>query len=198
MRRVRELLSNDTPDMTALASHLDSLDSTSRVEEIRGLGRPHQRRLFEAAKGHKPISLNDIVSRERGVMEEVVHQGKNSLPVFSHFAKVFVRPATEARQELWGYNRTGSFIETIVGPGYFVAYPSEVDGEILVDYLRVPPERPGHWPVILPNSARLSRFVYHGTQDILRGVSKHVTIGRATKGGTPMSAWFVLCRDDGS
>ena len=47
-------------------------------------------------------------------------------------------------------------------------------------------------------SARLSRFVYYRTQDVLRGVSRHVTVGRATKGGKPMSAWFVLCRDDES
>jgi len=108
-----------------------------------------------------------------------------------------VRPNNDGR-ELWGYNRTGAFVETTVGPGYFVAYPSEVGGEVLVDYLRVPPRCPEHWPTIVPNSTRLSRFVYDGTQDILRGVSKHVTIGRATKGGKPMSAWFVLCRDDES
>ena len=69
---------------------------------------------------------------------------------------------------------------------------------MLVDYLRVPTEVPGHWPEILPNSARLSKVVYNGTQDILRGVSRHVTIGRATKAGKPMSAWFTLCRHDES
>ena len=74
----------------------------------------------------------------------------------------------------------------------------DVETERALDYLRVPPERPEHWPAILPNSARLSRFVYNGTRDILRGVSKHVTIGQAMKGGKPMSAWFVLCRDDES
>jgi hypothetical protein len=197
MERLCELLSNDAPDMPALASHLDSLDSATRIEEIQTLQRGHQRRLFEAARGHKPISLNDIVSRDRGAMREVVHRGKNSLPAFNHFAKVFVRPTDDA-QELWGYNRAGAFIETIVGPGYFVAYPSAVDGEVFVDYLRVPPDKPEHWPAVIPNSARLSRFVYNGTQDILRGVSRHVTIGRATKRGKPMSAWFVLCRDDES
>ena len=92
--------------------------------------------------------------------------------------------------------RTGGFIETIVGPGYFVAYPHSVDGEVLVDYLRLPPRRPTHWPEILPTSARLSAVVYDGTQDVLRGVSKHVTIGRAMKAGKAMSAWFTLCRDD--
>ncbi|MGB8222954.1 MAG: hypothetical protein WCF10_10205 [Polyangiales bacterium] len=194
MERLCELLSGDAPDMSMLASHLDSLDSATRIEEIRTLTRSHQRRLFEAAKGHRPISLGDIVSPEQEVMREVVHHGKNSLPAFNHFAKVFVRPTNDAG-ELWGYNRTGAFIETVVGPGYFVACRSEVKGEVLVDYLRVPPERPEHWPRVVPNSTRLSRFVYNGTQDILRGVSRHVTIGRATKGGKPMSAWFVLCRE---
>ncbi len=85
-----------------------------------------------------------------------------------------------------------------MGPGYFVAYPYENEGEVLVDYLRVPPKRPAEWPEILPNSSRLSTFVYNGTQDVLRGVSKHVTIGRAFKGGKPLSAWFVLCREDDS
>jgi hypothetical protein len=198
MGRLRELLDENTPDMAAVTSHLDSLDSTARVAGVRTLGRRQQARLFEAAKGHKPVTLNDIVSSDRGAMHEVVHHGKNSLPLFSRFAKVFARPTADSGPELWGYNRTGTFIETVVGPGYFVAYPFEVDGEVLVDYLRVPPERPEHWPAILPNSARLSRFVYNGTQDILRGVSEHVTIGRATKGGKPMSAWFVLCRDDES
>lgn len=196
MGRLRELLGNDTPDMAAVGSHLDGLESAERVGEIRTLGRKHQARLFEAARGHRPISLNDIVCSDHDVMQEVVHYGKNSLPVFNSFAKVFVRPTRDGQSELWGYNRAGAFIETVVGPGYFVAYPFEVDGEVLVDYMRVPPERPEHWPVILPNSARLSRFVYNGTQDILRGVSAHVAIGRATKGGKPMSAWFVLCRAD--
>ena len=36
--------------------------------------------------------------------------------------------------------------------------------------------------------------VYGGTQDVLRGVSEHVAVGRAFKGGKPMDNWFVLCR----
>jgi hypothetical protein len=198
MSRLRELLDVDHPDMRAIELHLDSLDSATRAEEIRTLRRVHQARLFDAAAGYKSISLDDIVPPDRGAMQDVVHHGKNSLPAFNHFAKVFVRAAHPESEELWGYNRAGGFIEKVVGPGYFVAYPHEVEGEVLVDYLRVPPERPEHWPEILPNSARLSRIVYNGTQDVLRGVSNHVTIGRATKAQKPMSAWFVLCRDDES
>ena len=181
--------------MAVIEAHLDALGPAERLTEVRSLRREEQSVLFDAARGHRPISLDDVVPRDREPMQEVVHHGKNSLPAFNHFAKVFVRPESGAL-ELWGYNRTGGFLETIVGPGYFVAYPHTVEGEVLVDYLRLPPRRPETWPNILPNSARLSIVVYNGTQDILRGVSAHVTIGRAMKGGRPMSAWFALCRDD--
>ena len=198
MGRLRELLSTEAPDMREIESYLDGLVSSERVEEIRSLGRKHQTRLFEAAQGHRALSLDDIVEPERAPMDEVVHHGKNTLPAFSRFAKVFVRPPGTDEPVVWGYNRAGSFIESVVGPGYFVAYPHEVEGEVLVDYLRVPRERPEHWPEIVPNSAGLSKLVYDGMQDVLRGVSRHVTVGRATKGGKPMSSWFVLCRDSNS
>jgi hypothetical protein len=198
MSSLRELLSIESPDLAAVASHLDALESSERVAEIRTLNRAHQARLFEAAKGWRPITLDDLVPIRRGAMQEVVHEGKNSLPLFNRFAKAFVRPAPGDATELWGYNRAGCFVETVVGPGYFVACNFEREGEVLVDYLRVPPNRPEHWPPIVANSARLSRFVYHRTQDILRGVSAHVSIGRATKAGRRMSAWFVLCRQDPS
>ena len=51
-------------------------------------------------------------------------------------------------------------------------------------------------PDIVPNEARLGRFVYAGMKDYMRRVSEHVSIGRAYKGGKPMNAWFVLCRED--
>ena len=196
MSPLRALAGEDPCDLGAIERHLDGLDPVTRAAEVRSLQREDQSRLFAAADGFKPISLDDIVRRDRAPMEEVVHHGKNSLPVFNRFAKVFVRPPNADQPELWGYNRTGSFVETVVGPGYFVAYPHAIEGEVLVDYLRVPPTRPDHWPDILPNSTRLSRVVYYRTQDILRGVSRHVVIGRATKDGKPLPAWFALCRAD--
>ncbi len=150
-------------------------------------------RLFDAAAGHRPIDLHFVVPETVPPMQEVVHEGKNSLPAFTHFAKVFCRPE-DATDVLWGYNRTHPIVAHLVGPGYFVLRPHEVKGELLVDYLRVPPRAPRGWPPILPNEARLSRFVYAGTQDVLRGVSRHVSIGRASRGGRPMDAWFALCR----
>ena len=49
-------------------------------------------------------------------------------------------------------------------------------------------------PAILPNDARLSRFVFNQTKDLVRGVSKHVSIGRASRGTRQLDNWFVLCR----
>lgn len=191
-----DLLQAASPDIRTIERHLDDLDHAGRVREIRSLGRRQLSKLFEAAQGHRAIGLDDLVPSELPAMTEVVHEGKNSLPAFSSFAKVFVRPDEGDPQALFGYNRSGGFVETVVGPGYFVACPHEVPGEVLVDYLRVPEHRPAHWPQILPNDARLSFFVYNGTQDVLRGVSRHVSIGRASKAGKPMSAWFALCRRD--
>ncbi len=198
MATLRELLDVDSPDMNAITAHLDALDPAARLAGIRSLKKRHQSTLFEAAAGHRPISVDFLVPRDRPPLEEVVHRGKNSLALFTHFAKVFCRPDGEEADSgaLWGYNRTSGFVRTTVGPGYFVAYDHGEPGEVLIDYTRLPPRKPDAWPRILSNSARLSRFVYNGTEDVLRGVSTHVSIGRATKNDKPMNAWFVLCRED--
>jgi len=198
MTNLKDLLSGPDVDMSAIQSHLNGLSHEARLGQCRALGRGAQRRLYDAAAGFQPLGLDFLVPSELQVGQEVVHHGKNSLPVFTHFAKVFTRPEGDdvPEGEIWGYNRGSSFIETYVGPGYFVAHVHDVEGELLVNYLRVPPRRPIEaWPPVLPNSARLSKFVYNGTQDILRGVSDHVSIGRATKGGKDMNAWFILCRE---
>ena len=67
----------------------------------------------------------------------------------------------------------------------------------MIDYRRLPPDRPPGWPAIIPNSARLSRFIYYLTVDVLRRVSDRVTIGRAYRNGRPMDAWFALVRRTG-
>ena len=197
MTEFRQLLSNSTFQMPEVERHLDSLSSEARIAATRSLGKKQLAALYDAADGYKAIGLDDVVPSSNETMEEVVHHGKNSLGAFTTFAKVFVRPENlePSGPQLWGYNRNSAFLETVVGPGYFMTYPHSVTGEVLVDYLQVPPSKPDGWPEILPNSSRLSYFVYNGTQDILRGVSDHVSIGRAMKAGKPMSAWFILCRE---
>lgn len=174
-----------------LSAALDAMSATDRNRWAFGLGRRQQKNLFAAVRGHAALDLDFLVPSDRAAMSEVVHEGLNTLPAFRRFAKVFCRP--EGREELWGYNRTNAMTETVVGPGYFVTR-THGDGELIVDYLVTPPSSPPHWPAIVPNETRLSRFVYAGTQDILRRVSEHVSIGRAQKKGRWLPAWFVLVR----
>jgi len=196
MTDLRSMIDVAAPDTAGIATYLDGLTHTARVDQVRSLGRRTQARLYDAAAGVRTLTLEDIVPADVPDMTAVTHLGKNTLPVLTHFAKVFARPDGENTNELWGYNSSGDFVGTVVGPGYFVLHDNDVKGELLVDYLQLPPRAPAGWPAILPNSARLSRVVYYGMQDVLRGVSTHVTIGRATKGGKNMNAWFALCRED--
>lgn len=179
-------------DIQELGAALDECDAPTRLMQIRSLGKRAQAQLYEAAKGARKLKLEQIVPAETPDLVEVVHHGKNTLGMFTQFAKVFCRPKREAK-ELWGYNRAGAFIETSVGPGYYVAYEGPGD-EVLIDYTRVPPGKPEHWPEIQSNKSRLSRFVYADMIDALRAVSTHVSVGRAIRNGKVMDNWFVLCR----
>lgn len=186
-----DLLNAPSLDLPAIAAAFDALPDAERVTAATSLSSTQQSRLFDAAKGFRAVTLNDLVPPSVPAMTCVPHEGVNSMLLFRRFAKVFYRPADGAK-ELWGYNRTSALVTTTVGPGYYVAYDLP-DGEVLVDYTRLP-ERPApSAPAILSNSSRLSFFVYNNTKDTLRGVSTHVTIGRAARGTRTLNNWFVLC-----
>ncbi len=191
--RIKDLLTPPV-DVEAVAAFLDRLHHEGRVAVVNEIGRQGQEAIWNAAEGFRKISAEDVVPPDLGPLVPVIHWGHNSLPAFTRFQKRFTRPddrgAAEAG-ELWGYNHQALGLFT--GPGYFVAY--DADGEVCIDYTRVPPHGAPGWPKVLPNSARLARFVYNGTKDYLRGVSAHVTIGRATRAGEPMPNWFLLCRE---
>lgn len=189
---LKEAIAAPEIDLKALAAHLDALSSEERVAQTRTLSGADQARLFDAAQGYLPVTLQSLVPPGTAPLIGVAHEGKNSLWAFRLFAKVFYRP-DETAPELAGYNRTSGFVTACVGPGYFVAYPHE-KGEVLVDYLRTPTVAPEGWPPILRNEQRLSRWVYNRTQDVLRGVSTQVSIGRAMRDGKTLDNWFVLCR----
>jgi hypothetical protein len=183
-------------DIAHIARILDELGFSGRLDTIRGWSKAQQAAIYEAAKGYHPIDLEHFVPKSVGPRTEVIHYGKNSLPAFTHFQKRFCRPAKDAG-ELWGYNHQE--LATWTGPGYFVTELGETAGEVAINYTRLPPASasvPDGWPPIIPNSARLGRFVYYGMVDVMRGISKHVSIGRARRGKKWMDAWFVLCRKD--
>ncbi len=187
------VLMEPTIDFHRLAEVLDGLGHAARLDTIRGWSKSTQSALFEAAAGRK-LTLDDFVPSEAGPLVEVIHHGKNSLPAFTHFQKRFCKPKDPTvTGQLWGYNHQD--LAWATGPGYFVTVPGENEGEVDIDYRKIPPEKPDAWPAMLPNSARLGIFVYANMVDVMRRVSQHVTIGRARKAGKWMDAWFVLCRE---
>jgi hypothetical protein len=189
---IHDFFQVDEVDFKRLSTYLDGISTADRIRETTSLSKDEQAALFDAVKGFRPVSLDDFVAPGTPPLRQVIHHGRNSLPVFTRFQKRFCRPDA-APAELWGYNE--QTWKAFTGPGYFVARPAP-DGEVVIDYCEVPPRKPAEWPPILPNSARLSRFIYYRTRDFMRGISRHVTIGRATRDGKPMDNWFVLCRED--
>jgi hypothetical protein len=187
---IHTFLAAASVDMADLADYLDHLDAASRVREVRSLRRPEQAKLYEAAADGRPIDLSHFVPLGTPPLREVVHFGRNSLAMLHDFEKRYCLPETGS-DELWGYNEHA--IRGLIGPGYFVARQTS-PYEVTIDYAKLPPSKPSQWPAIKPNSARLGRFVYYGTRDVMRAVSEHVTIGRDTRDGQPLDIWFALCR----
>jgi hypothetical protein len=190
-----QMLADSQPDIVAIDSYLNGLSTLDRRGQVLALSPKEQSKLFSIADGHRKLTTDSMVPKGTPPLTGVAHHGKNSLPVFTGFAKVMCRPSSKHTEDkLWGYNKNPFFVHHVVGPGFYVAYPYN-DGEYLVDYTQLPAERAADWPEIVPNTYRLSRFVFYGMKDVLRGVSDHVTIGRAMKDGKWLPNWFVLCRD---
>jgi hypothetical protein len=185
-------------NLSRIARVLDELGPSGRLDTIHGWEGAQQAALYDAAKGFQAVGLEDFVPKSVGAMTEVVHHGRSSRSAFCRFEKRFCRSRSSPSPaiELSGYTSQGFLLWT--GPGYFVAHAAEGLGEIAIDHTRLPTDKPEGWPEILPSSARLGRYVYEGHVDVLRGISKHVTIGRTRRFGVWMNAWFVLCREDAS
>lgn len=190
------ILGQPSLDLDAFARAFESAPHEQRVRITEAIGRAGQEKLWAATRG-RAVSIAEMVPPDTGPLREVIFHGKNSLPAFTRFQKRFCRPAADvARDELWGYNHQS--LTPLTGPGYFVAYdsPGNGFGDVAIDYTRIPPGRPGTWPEIHDNTYRLSRFIYNGTIDYMRRVSSHLLIGRATRAGSEMPNWFLLCRED--
>jgi len=185
-------------DLTRLGKTLDELGHSARVWATRQWTRGTQAKLYEAAKGFRPVSLADYVPEGTAPLTEVRTWGMNTLPAHNHFQKRFCKPGDpEAKDRLIGFNFQG--LSGFTGPGYYVAHPAGDEGEVDIDYTMAPTAtdgKPAEWPEVVPNSARLGRFVYYGMVDVMRGISTHVSIGRARKKDGWMDAWFVLVRED--
>ncbi len=191
MGTFKDILRGANPTLAEIAAHLQKLSHGDRIAQTLELDKSDQVRLWELAAAGSALSLDYLLPKGAKVLEPFPFEGRNSLPLYRFFQKVFYR---QSNGVIAGYNNSPA--AWIAGPGYYVA---EMSGrnpkEIAVNYLKLPGEHPAGWPDIRDNMAGLGRFIYGGTVDYLRRVSDDVVIGRAYKGGDQeMPNWFVLCR----
>jgi hypothetical protein len=191
---VQRALAAQPLDVGALGAALDALSGDEeRVRAIRAIGGRDQAQIWAAAAG-RSTTLGDIVPHDREPATEVIHAGKNSLPLFTNFEKRFCSVAGNP-ELLYGYNE--GMTRSLIGPGCFVARHFEDRDEVGVDYYQVPPDDaalPDSWPRPVPNERGIQILIYAKMIDYLRKVSRHVTIGRAVKKGKETGNYFLLCR----
>ncbi len=92
---LRKKIWDDTTSLDALADYLDALAHEERLAETRTLSRRDQRRLYQRASAARPLSLDDFVSPKIAPRTEVIHHGRNTLPLpapLRLFQKRFCRP----------------------------------------------------------------------------------------------------------
>jgi hypothetical protein len=182
--------------LAELTQALDAVDHPTRVDWSRQLGRREQLALYALAEG-SALRVDDMVDAE-GVV--VIHTGRNGLALFNRFEKRFARQG----DEIVGYNHNDglggpfNFIaRRIVGPGHYVAYDAPDGDGVWVDYRRLPMRRHPSFPPLLDNDRGLRSLVFGNMVDVIRRVSKHVTIGDAFKNKSPprtlgsrVGSWF--------
>ncbi|UCD85734.1 MAG: hypothetical protein JSU92_05950 [Deltaproteobacteria bacterium] len=191
MSDLSELISSKDVTLAAITDFLEKMDHPERIEQVVALNKERQIRLWEIAEESKSLTLDYLVPGDAKPLVPYPFEGKNSLPLFTRFQKVFYR---DNNNDICGYNKQTMMWFT--GPGYFMVQMNpKNEREIQIDYTRIPSEHPPKWPEIKSNDIFPSRFIYGGTKDNLRWVSKDVVIGRAFRmGEVPMPNWFVLCR----
>ena len=187
------------PDLDTLAKTLDDRSPADLRREIERLDRAHLLQLWHLAQDADPIEFDHFVPPEAGD-RPVIHAGRNSIPIFPayrRFEKHFARMSADS-PTLVGFNECAA--RPLIGPGYFVFRRSDSDlqrerGAAYVDYLSLPDGPvPAGWPPVVPNEKGFQKFVYSGTQDFMRRVSSHVSIGMPFKGQRQLPFPFVLVR----
>ncbi len=178
-------------DLPRLSEVLDGVGHEGRVAAVRRMTPRQMAALYEAAKGFRSLALSHFVPAGTAPLTEVIHEGKNSLAMFTTFQKRFCQ-LPDRTDALGGYNHQA--MGWITGPGYFVAHDDTEAGQIGIDYYQVPAVKPEAWPAIRTNEGGLGRVVYGKMIDVMRGVSEHVSIGRAVRDGKVADNWFVLVR----
>lgn len=185
-----------TVNIERLVELLDGLGHEGRYHTIRTWSAKDMSRIFDAVKGHKPVSLDDFVPPGVEPLVGVEHDLHNALPFMSPpIQKRFARIPDDP-DHLVGFNPQPW--QYFAGPGYFTAYKGEGEheGELVVDYTKIPTVTCADWPPIRKNEGLIPGIVYGGMKDYVRGISTHVSIGAAFVNGKSRHAWFALVRKD--
>jgi len=192
------VLLEPTVDIERLAEILDGLGHEGRVHAMRTWDKKRMAAIYEACKG-RSITLDQVVPPSVGANVEVIHDLRNTLPVFTDAQKRFSK-VEGGGAAVGGFNRQFG-VARVSEPGYFVVSEGEGDhaNELVIDYTKVPSSKPESWPDIEKNdSGFLNKIVWGGMVDYLRRVSTHVSIGMATKDGKAIGQYFALVRRDPS
>lgn len=173
-----------------LTSALDAVPHEARFQWIARLGSRELTALFARAAGGPPLAPADLARADGS--PRVAH-GKNQLPLFARFQKRFA----QVGDEIVGYNHNPGWVMWFTGAGHFVARPSpDVEGEVWLDYTRLPQATHPEFPALERQSGLLFPFVYGDMIDVVRRVSEHVVIGHSFKPsgrwGTNDDQYFVL------
>lgn len=195
------LLKDPTTTLEDVQQHLAALDFDARLAASMSLGKKAQRNLYNLA-ANNPCTLEDMVPADVPPKTPVVLEGKNSLPIFTRFQKIFAW--NEDKTLLYGFNE--GFTRKFIGPGYFIAHLTDdtlgqegwtSHAHSVVNYHVVPPNQdavPTDWPKVVPNTQGLQRFVYRGMNDFMRKITDEISIGGAYKGDKDFDSYFVLVR----
>lgn len=171
--------------LAPITQALDTLSHDQRVNWTRGLGRKQQAALWRLADGRLVTTAE--LHGEDG--EIVIHEGQNSLPVFSTFQKRVVRRGDVVQ----GYNHQS--MSWLVGPGHFlVAEAQSPHAGAHFSYVSLATSAPPEFPALRPNDQGLSTLVFGNMIDYLRRVSPNVIVGAAYKNGKASGAYFTLVR----
>lgn len=196
-RELEALACDPAARPATIAERLDALPSAMRTAVVRGLSRRAQARLYDKVRGFARVELAELVPPDRADLATVRHLGRNTLPAFTLFEKRFCRLpgiSRTAPESLIGFNFQK--LAGLTGPGYFVASADRAQGEVVIDYRRLPTLRPPDWPAIRSNETGIARLVYGFMVDRLRRVARDVTIGSASRHGRELGSFFVLSRED--
>ena len=105
MLKLKNMIHQDS--IESIGIYLDELEAHTRLQETQSLNRNDQRKLYQLAKDARLMELEDLVPPEVPNLTEVIHKGRNTLPLpgtLRTFEKRFCRPDQANGEEIFGYN----------------------------------------------------------------------------------------------